>query len=145
MWLIICGVILWILIVWDLFRFDPDGEGVGFALIAIFIIGLLTSLYIDSRARTVSYIEDPKELQLIENEYFRPQGNNFVIKWDEEIKIIPKSKVYTIHSDSSYFTIEYKKTIKNYSQSRQRWIPGKQKNDTIYKINKYYIYRNLNE
>lgn len=145
MWLIICAVFLWILIAALILSIDEEGEGIGVSLIMICIIGALIHVKIDGKAETVLYYEESKELQAIEGEYFRAQENNYIVKWDNEIRIIPKNKVYTMHSDSAYFTVEIKKTIHNYTKSRQRWLPGKQYNDTTYRENKYYLYRNLNE
>lgn len=142
---IICGVVIWLLIAAGILSIADDGFGIEISFIMIGIICVLIAWSIDSNSSTVSYIEDIKELQKIEGEYFRDQENNYIVKWDNEIMIIPKTKVYTVHSDSAYFAIQYKKIIKNYTKSRQRWIPGKQVNDTLYQVNKYHLYRNLNE
>ena len=90
-------------------------------------------------------IIEVKELQLVEGEYFREQGNDYVMKWDNKVRIVPKGKVYTIHSDSSYFEVQYKERIKTWTRKNERWVPGKHETDTSYYLNRYILYRNLNE
>ena len=90
-----------------------------------------------------TYLTKPAEFQQIEGEYFIPQGNEYVVKIDGEIKIYPKSMFYTVQSDSVYNEIQYKCTKIN-KEKFEKWMVGEQKNESTRSIDKFILHRNLN-
>lgn len=120
---------------------NTDSFGAGILLAAVFT---LFTLFLFPNYQS-TYYTVPKTLEMVNDGYIRTQDNNTVLKWDGSIHVVPSEDVYTIHSDSSYFEIKYRKQTKSWSKFQKLWSPLKDVNDTIIKESKYLLYRDLNE
>ena len=126
--------------------FDNYGDGrtagIGLTLgIVVFLVGHMFCLM--SYNRTFTYENRPIEFQEVEGEYFTPQGNEYVVKMEGEIKIYPKNKFYTVQSDSIYDEVQIGIGISNHSNF-DKWMVGKQVSDTTKHISKFILHRQLN-
>jgi hypothetical protein len=147
----VIGIILWIAILVIVIGIIMEADNLwgdgsyfwGTWILGIFIvlIGHVTCLALFKT--TFTYENKPIEFQQIEGEYFTPQGNDYVVKIDGKIKAYPKSKFYTVQSDSVYNEIQIATGVYNYGKF-DKWMIGKQKNDTTYHVEKFILYRNLN-
>jgi len=140
MYIIILFFVLWFLITWILSRSNIDGCNLAFFVSLIACIIVLSIIY---PRPNITYFKEIKELQKIEGQYITKQGDEYILKWDNTLNVVPdKYFVLDFSEDSSYFEIEYKKTIIP-EENIQRWMPGKQVNDTTIKASRYILYKKM--
>lgn len=145
------GILLWagiaalvIGIIFEIADLYSDGGAFTTGLIfAVIIIGFGHFFLLFMPDTTYTFKTSPVEFQQIEGEYFTPQGNDYVVKFNGNIQTFSKSMFYTVQSDSVYNEIQYKTGITN-EEKYDIWMIGKQENDTMTYINKFILHRNLN-
>ena len=109
MYIIILFIVLWFLITWLLSNYNFDGCSLAFFASLIVCIIVLGIIY---PRPNITYFKEVKELQKIDGQYITKQGDEYVLKWDNTLNVIPsKYFVLDFSEDSSYFEIEYKKKI----------------------------------
>jgi len=140
MYIIILFFVLWFLISWILSHYNIEGCTLAFFIAMIVCIIITACIY---PRPNITYFKEIKELQKIEDQYILKQGDEYVLKWDNTLNVIPSRYfVLDFSEDSSYFEIEYKKTI-TLEGNIQRWLPGKQVNDTTIKVSRYILYQKM--
>ena len=135
---IILGVVVFVILCFVDEELIAPGFFIGLGVFFICLLG--ASVWTPDE---VTYTEEPVEFQEIEGELFIPQGNSYVVKIDGNISVKPKALFHTVQSDSVYNEVQIGRKVVLH-ENVQRWIPGKQVNDTTYYVNKYILYRNLN-
>lgn len=135
MWLIIIFVAAFITI----YLLSGDEEPSFWISVIITLIFFITILF--KSYHSFDY-EKTKELQEIEGKYIIVQNDDYILKWEDEIHSIPKYKLKTVYTDSSYFSVKYNKTIKD-REKYKLWLFWRKNDTTIYEI-EYLLYQKSN-
>jgi hypothetical protein len=87
------------------------------------LIILLISICLAWPPEEKIYYEVPIELQEIKGKKILDMESRYLIKYNDSIRIIPKSDLKIQYSDSTYDVVKYTKVIRDFTKNRSRFIP----------------------